>query len=140
MRIRPAAPAAASRNLGTWKSGNLGILRSVELEIWEFGNLETWKSRNLGSKKSQNWKISKLKSALPKMSARSGLVGTKSSWLHLVPFQAIVSFGRKNAKAYFCLPIFHGGPMGSIHPVVCSQSWRLVLSLDKSDQLPYFGR
>ena len=34
LRIRPAAPAAAaSGNLGTWKSGNF--------EIWEFGDLGT---------------------------------------------------------------------------------------------------
>ena len=54
-------------------------------DFLEFGNLGTWKSRNLGSKKSKR-KISKFKSVLPKMSARSGLVGTK---ILLAPFGPI---------------------------------------------------
>ena len=82
LRIYPAAApaaavalAAASGNLGTWKSGNLGIWRSGDLEIQKLGDLGTWKSRNLGSKKSKkNKKLSKFKSVLLKMSARSGLV------------------------------------------------------------------
>ena len=57
----------------TWEFGDLGIWRSGDLEIWEFGDLGTW--GNLGFKKEQ----SKFKSILPKMSARSGLVGKESS-------------------------------------------------------------
>ena len=51
------------------------------------------------------------------MSARSGLVGKKSSWPHLGPSEAIFSIGRKNRKNAKILPIFLGGPMGPIHPV-----------------------
>ena len=39
LRVRPAAPAPASGNLGTWKPGNL--------EIWGPGNLEIWRSGDL---------------------------------------------------------------------------------------------
>jgi len=51
------------------------------------------------------------------MSARFGLVGKKSSWPHLGPFQAMLSMGRKNAKIEYVLPIFLGGPMAAIQPV-----------------------
>ena len=66
-----------------WKSGNL--------EIWEPGNLGIWRSLNLEIqnfeiKKTQKRKLSKSESVLPKMSARSGLVGTK---ILLAPFGAI---------------------------------------------------
>ena len=38
LRVRPSASAAAaSGNLGTWKSGNLGNWRSGGLEIQKFG-------------------------------------------------------------------------------------------------------
>ena len=70
-------------------------------QMWEFGDLGAWKSRNAGSKKS---KFSKFKSVLPEMSARSGLVGNKSSWPYLGPSEAIFSIGRKNRRnAKFCL-------------------------------------
>ena len=48
--------------LGIWKSGNL--------EIWKFG-IQKWK---------KTLKSSKSKSVSPKLSARSGLIGNKSSW------------------------------------------------------------
>ena len=51
------------------------------------------------------------------MSARSGLVGKKSSQPYLGPSEAIFSIGRKNPKNAKILPIFLGGPMGPIHPV-----------------------
>ena len=51
------------------------------------------------------------------MSARSGLVGKKSSWPHLGPSEAIFSMDRKNQKNTYFLHIFLGGPMGPIHPV-----------------------
>ena len=91
---RSNGTAAASGNLETWKSRNLEIL---DLEIQKFGDLGTWKSRRLRSKKSEK-KISKSKSVLPKMSARSGLVGNKSSWPYLGPSKAILSKDQKNQK------------------------------------------
>ena len=51
------------------------------------------------------------------MSARSGLEGNKSSRPYLGPSEAIFSTGRKNSKIAKILPIFLGGPMGSLHPV-----------------------
>ena len=51
------------------------------------------------------------------MSARSGLVGKKSSRPYLGPSEAIFSMDRKNPKNAKILPIFLGGPMGPIHPV-----------------------
>ena len=48
LRNRPAAapPAAASGNLGGWKSGNL--------EIWGLGNPEIWDPKSQKNKESQN--------------------------------------------------------------------------------------
>ena len=54
LRVRPsaaAAEAAASGNLGTWKSGNLGIWgsgawKSRNVEIWGPGNPEIWGPNN----------------------------------------------------------------------------------------------
>ena len=66
---------------GVWKSGNLEIWN---LGIWEPGNPEFW-----GPIPPTKKKISKSKSVLPKMSARSGLVGKQSSrpiWGHLRQF------------------------------------------------------
>ena len=103
--------ATATATGGVWKSGNL--------EIWDLGNLEIWgpgnpeilrfgdlEIQNLGSNKSKKYKISKFKSALPKMSARSGLVGKKSSRPYLGPSEAILSMDRKNPKNCKILPIF----------------------------------
>ena len=73
--------------------------------VWKFGVQKMKK------------KISKFKSVLPKMLARSGLVGKKSSWPYLGPSEAIFSIGRKNPKIAQKLPIFLGGPMGPIHAV-----------------------
>ena len=88
-----------------WKSGNLDFW---DLEIQKFG---TWKSRNWGSKKWKKSKFSKSKSVLPKMLARSELVGKKSSRPYLGPSEAIFSMDRKNAKnCIFCL-FFLGGPL-----------------------------
>ena len=81
------------------------------------GNLGTWKSGNLVSKKINKQQTSKSKSVSPKMSARSGLVGNKTSWPHLGPFQAICSMGRTNVKHLLVFAIFLGGPMGPIHLV-----------------------
>ena len=75
----------------------------------DFGNLGTWKSRNLGSGKLKKWKLSKSKSLLPKMWARSGSAGKKSSRPHLGPSHAIFSMDRKNPKNAKFLPIFLGG-------------------------------
>ena len=52
------------------------------------------------------------------MSARSGLVGKKSSRPYLGPSEAIFSIGQKNPKNAKILPIFLGGPMGPIHAVL----------------------
>ena len=59
LRIRPQA--AASGNLGTWKSGIWGIWRSGDLEIQKFGVQEMIKIQ-----------FSKSKFILPEMWARSG--------------------------------------------------------------------
>ena len=70
------------------------------------------------------------------MSARSGLVGNKSSWPHLGPSEAIFSMDRKNTKNTKILPIFLAGPMGPIHPV-----WALAAIHPKWGNryiLPYF--
>ena len=63
---------------GVWKSGNL--------DIWEFGDLGIWKSRYLGPRNPKKSKLSKFASVLPKMSARSGLVGNKSHPGSLLPW------------------------------------------------------
>ena len=57
------------------------------------GNPEVWSPKN-----KKNQKFSKFKSVLPKMLARSGLVGKKSSRPHLGPSEAIFSMDRKNPK------------------------------------------
>ena len=46
------------------------------------------------------------------MSARSGLVGNKSSWPHLGPSGPIFCVGQKNPKNAKILHSFLGGPMG----------------------------
>ena len=68
----------------------------------------------MGSKKNEK---SKFESVLPKMSARSGLVGNKSSRPYLGPSEAIFVHGPEKIKTYKKLPISLGGPMGPIHPV-----------------------
>ena len=105
---------------GVWKSGNL--------EIWDFGNLEIWGPGNpeilrFGDLEIQNFgiqeikkTISKFKSVLPKMSARSGLVGNKSSRPYLGPSEAIFSMDRKNPKNARILPIFPVWALAAIHP------------------------
>ena len=60
-------------------------------QFYEKNSLEQ-RTHNLGASKS----------VLPKMSARSGLVG-KTSWPHLGPFGVNFSLGRKNAKHTVCL-------------------------------------
>ena len=69
---------------------------SEDLEIWIFGIQQQF----------EKYKISKSKSVLPKMSARSGLVGKNNSWPHLGPFQAIFSMGPKNAKNNYFFAYF----------------------------------
>ena len=86
-----------SGNLEIWEFGNPEIWRSGDLEIWDFGDLGTWKSRNWRSRKSQKYKFSQFKSVLPKMSARSALVGKKTS-------EAFYPWTGKNEKnTFFCL-------------------------------------
>ena len=87
---------------------DLGIWKSGDLEIQKFG-IQKIKKKS---------KFSKFKSVLPKMSARSGLVGKKSSRPYLGPSEAIFSIGRKNQKNTKILPIFIGGPMGPYSPGV----------------------
>ena len=92
------------RRLEIWKPGNLAIWRSEDLEIWDCGDLGTWKSRKLESKKVKKYKFSKFKSVLPKMSARSRLVGKNSPcpiWAHLGTFFARAGKILKLQK--FCL-------------------------------------
>ena len=69
--------------LGSESSSGGGGWKSRNLEIWGPGNLEIWGPQH------HKKKISKSKSVLPKMSARSGLVGKKHPgpiWDHLRPF------------------------------------------------------
>ena len=88
--VADGAPAGPSRprpgpglGLGIWKSG--------DLEIQKFGIHKIKKTYIYIY-------ISKCKSVLPKMSARSGLVGKKSSWPHLGPSQAFFPMDRQNPK------------------------------------------
>ena len=66
------------------------------------GGGSVWKSWNLEiqilESNKQKRKFPKSKSVLPKMLARSGLVGNKSSWPHLGPSQAIFSMDRQKSK------------------------------------------
>ena len=93
-----------------WKSGNL--------EIWEFGDLGIWRSGDLkiqkfGVQQMKKIKFSKSKSVLPKMSARSGLVGQKN---FPAPFGAIPGhFLRgpeksKNCPNFAYFPWWANGP------------------------------
>ena len=93
---------------GVWKSGNLEIWGPRNPEIWRSGDLEIQK---FGSKKAKKKYISKFKSVLPKMSARSGLVGKNPpgpTWGHLRPFFPWT--GKMQKMLIFCL-FFLGGPL-----------------------------
>ena len=82
---------------------NLTLFRSMTFEqplqfgpsppqAWprpDFWKLGTWKSENLESKKYQRWKFSRSEYILPKMLARSGLVGEKKK--ENAPFGTISS-------------------------------------------------
>jgi len=84
LRVRPVpVPGAASANLGIWKSQNL--------DIWEFGNQQNPKLSN-----SHNQNI-----RLPKMSVRSGSVGTNIFWPFFRPFQTY-SHGPKCKNGDLC--------------------------------------
>ena len=97
---------------GVWKSGNL--------EIWDFGNLEIWGPENpeilrFGDLEIQNFgiqkkkRVSKIKSVLPKMSARSGLVGKNPPspiWGHPGQFFPWTEKIQKMQKNNICLPMF----------------------------------
>ena len=83
---------AASKRVHYLKSsdqhGRVDFLEAGKSRFLEIQNFGTWKSGNLGPNKSKK-KISKSKSVLPKMSARSGLVGKNPPspiWGHLRPF------------------------------------------------------
>ena len=70
------------RRLEIWGPGNLGIWRSGYLEIQKCGVQKIKTKKN-------TVKLSKFKSVLPKMSARSGLVSKSPPgpiWGHLRPF------------------------------------------------------
>ena len=111
LRVRPSAAAAAEAAAA---SGNLGIWRSGGLEIQKFGFQ----------------KIKKIK--ILKIQIRSaqnvGKVWISRKKASRVPFGAIpghFSMDRKtkNKNAHFFLPIFLGGPISPIHPV-----WAVLLS------------
>ena len=114
LRVRPAAQpaAAASGNLGTWKSGNL--------EIWGPGNPEIWRSGDLEIQKCGVQQIKKTNLKIQIHSApnvgKVCISRTKSSWPHLGPSQAIFPWTGKIKNVYL-FAIFLGGPMGPIHPV-----------------------
>ena len=69
----------------------------------DFGDLEIQK---FGIQQMKKYKFSKLKSVLPKMLARSGLVGKKSSRPYLGPSKAIFSMDRQNPKNARILVVF----------------------------------
>ena len=94
---------ADSLESGNWESGNPGIWESRNLEIWESGI--------------QKNKLFKSKSVSPKMSAVWISSRSKTSWLHLGPFQINFSMDQTNAKKQLCFPIFLGWRMGPIHVV-----------------------
>ena len=100
-------------NLGTWKSGNLEIWGPGNPEIWRSGNLEIQK---FGVQQTKKNIFSKFKSVLPKMSARSGSVGKKSSRPYLGPSEAIFSMDRKVQKMSKDCIFFLGGALAAIHP------------------------
>ena len=82
--------------------------RPRNLDIWEIVDLEQSKKCNLP----------KSKSIMPKMVARSTLVGTKTVpgplWGH---FKQIVPWAGNMQTLNILLPIFPGGPMAAIQPV-----------------------
>ena len=82
--------------------------------VWprpNFANLGTWKSRNLGSKKSKTYKFSKFKSVLPKMSARSGLVGKNPPVPILSHLRPFCPWTGKMKTILFFLLFSLGGPL-----------------------------
>merc|ERR1711924_35842 len=91
------------------------------------------KSEIWDPKKYKKEQFSKSKSVLPKMSARSGLAGKRSSRPHLGPSGPIFCVGRKNQKNAKILPIFLGGPMGPIHQAL---EWTLRMVKESTDALP----
>ena len=62
-----------------------------------------------GHNKWKKCNFSKSKSVLPKMLARSGLVGKTSSWPYLEPSEAIFSMDRKSLKQCWNFAYFLGG-------------------------------
>ena len=87
------------------------------LGVWGCGNLEIQTSE---IQKNKKYKFSKSESILPKMSARSGLVGKNPRGPIWGPSQTIFSMDRTNPKKWGEKQhvIFLGGLMGPIHPVL----------------------
>ena len=89
----------------------------------EIGKSGVWKSGNLESQKVQKIKILKIKIRVAQNVGKVWISRKKTSWPHLVPFQAIFCVGRKNRKNLeFCLFSLVGqwalftrfGPMGLV--------------------------
>ena len=100
VRLGSESSSATAAVGGVWKSGNLKIWDFGNLEIWGPGHPEILRFEDLEIQKfwDQKKKNSKFKSVLPKMLARSGLVGKKSSRPYLGPSWAIFSMDRTNPK------------------------------------------
>ena len=88
-------PAAASGNLGTWKSGNLMIWGPGNPEIWRSGDLEI---QNVGVSKIKKIKNLKIQIRSAQNVGKVWISGKKSSWPHLGPSEAIFSIDRKNQQ------------------------------------------
>ena len=108
-----------------WHASFPRFLEAGKSRFWKSENPDFWdlEIHKFGVQKIKKIKFPNFKSVLPKMLARSGLVGKKSSRPYLGPSEAIFSMDQKNPKIAKILPIFLGGPMGPIHPVcACAPS------------------
>ena len=103
--------------------GSAQSSQKIEKSKKKCGQKKQKKKQKFGVQKMGKKTISNSKSVLPKMSARSGLVGKKSSRPRLGPSEAIFSMDRKNAKNVKILPIFLGGGPCSLLPKACCP-WR----------------
>ena len=73
------------------------------------------------------------------MSARSGLVGKKSSWPYLGPSEAIFSMDRKNPKISKILPIFPMWALAAIHPGWGNRYTKQPCTADLKPSQPFRG-
>ena len=93
------APAPASGNLGTWKSGNLEIWEFGDLGTWKSGNLEIWGPGNLGIRGPTNQKKNlKIQIRSAQNVGKVSISRKKYSWPDLGPSEAIFTWTGKIQK------------------------------------------